>query len=138
MKQGNLFVPTEVVWASCKEISRPCLATLWWKPASCQSSYTVLRTGAYRRQTLHSFLGELSKRLLQLRRWHSNTPASIVIVLGSARALCLTRKLNFLWKISTVDHSETVSSLTLTSLSDDIDSVCLIRECRNLEQYFHK
>ena len=44
--------------------------------------------------------------------------------------LCLTRKLNFLRKISSVDHSETASSLTLTSFSDDIDSVCLIRECR--------
>ena len=88
-------------------------------------------------QTLDSFLGELSKRLLKLPRWYSNTPASIVIGLGSARALCLTRKLNFLRKISSDDHSETVSSLTLASLSDDIDSVCLIRECRDLEQHFH-
>ena len=60
-----------------------------------------------------------------------------MIGLGSARALCLTRKLNFLRKISSDDHSETVSSLTLASLSDDIDSVCLIRECRDLEQHFH-
>ena len=43
-------------------------------------------------QALDSFLGELSKRLLKLPRWYSNTPASIVIGLGSARALCLTRK----------------------------------------------
>ena len=47
------------------------------------------------------------------------------------------QKLNFLRKISSNDHSETVSSLTLASLSDDIDSVCLIRECRDLEQHFH-
>ena len=49
-------------------------------------------------QMLDSFLGELSKRLLKLPRWYSTTPASIVIGLRSARALCLTRKLNFLKK----------------------------------------
>jgi len=49
-------------------------------------------------QMLDSFLGELSKRLLKLPRWYSNTPASIVIGLRSARALSLTRKLNFLKK----------------------------------------
>ena len=81
-------------------------------------------------QALDSFLGELSKRLLKLPRWYSNTPASIVIGLGSARALCLTRKLNFLKNISSDDHSETVSSRTLASLSDDVDSICLVRECR--------
>ena len=40
----------------------------------------------------------------------------------------------FLRKISIDNHSE---SQTLRSLSDDIDSVCLIREYRNLEQFFH-
>ena len=88
-------------------------------------------------QMLDSFLGELSKRLLKLPRWYSNTPASIVVGLMSARALCLTRKLNFLRKISIDKYSETLSSQTLRSLSDDIDSVCLIRECRDLEQFFH-
>ena len=85
-------------------------------------------------QMLDSFLGELSKRLLKLPRCYSNTPASIVIGLRSARALCLTRKLNFLKKI-TDSNSETVSSRTLTSLSDDLDSVCLICECRDLEKF---
>ena len=94
----------------------------------------VLGTGAYRRTQYTSFLGELSKRLLKLPRWYSNTPASIVIGLGSARALCLTRKLNFFRKISSDDHSEIVSSLTLASLSDDI---CLSHECQDLEKYLH-
>ena len=88
-------------------------------------------------QALDSFLGELSKRLLKLPIWYSNTPASIVIALGSASPLCLNRKLNFLKKISSDDNSETVSSRTLASLSDDVDSICLVRECRDLEQYFH-
>ena len=46
------------------------------------------------------------------------------------------RKLNFLAKISAAENSDTLSTQTLTSLSDDIDSVCLIRECRDLEEYF--
>ena len=88
-------------------------------------------------QMLDSFLGELSKRLLRLPRWYSNTPASIVVGLMSARALCLTRKLNFLRKISIDGYSETMSSRTFRCLSDDLDSICLIRECRDLDQFFH-
>lgn len=87
-------------------------------------------------QVLDSFLGELSKRLLKLPQWYSNTPASIVAGQRSARALCLTRKLNFLKKISAVESRETLSAQTITSLSDDINSTCLVRECRDLEQYF--
>ena len=82
-------------------------------------------------------LRRTQKEAPKLPRWYSNTPASIVIGLGSARALCLTRKLNFLKKICSDNHSETVSSRTLASLSDDVDSICLVRECRDLEQYFH-
>ena len=33
-------------------------------------------------------------------------------------------------------HNEAVSSRTLASLSDDLDSICLIRECRDLDNYF--
>ena len=67
---------------------------------------------------------------------YTNTPASIVIGLGSARAMCLTRKLSFLRKMCSEDHNEAVSSRTLASLSDDLDSICLIRECRDLDNYF--
>ena len=83
-------------------------------------------------EILDSFLGELCKRLLKLPKWYTNTPASesIVIGLGSARAMCLTRKLSFLRKMCSEDHNEAVSSRTLASLSDDLDSICLIRECR--------
>ena len=84
-------------------------------------------------EILDSFLGELCKRLLKLPKWYTNTPASIVIGLGSARAMCLTRKLSFLRKMCSEDHIEAVSSRTLASLSDDLDSICLIRECRDLD-----
>ena len=80
-------------------------------------------------QVLDSFLGELSKRLLKLPQWYSNTPACIAAGQRSARALCLTRKLNFLQKILAKDTNEAVSAQTLASLSDDINSTCLVREC---------
>ncbi len=87
-------------------------------------------------QLLDSFLGELSKRLLKLPQWYSNTPASIVAGQRSAKALCLTRKLNFLKRISANETSVSLSAQTLASLTDDVNSTCLARECRDLEQYF--
>ena len=55
----------------------------------------------------------------------------------SARALCLTRKLNFLRKISIDRYSETMSSQTIRCLSYNLDSICLIHECCDLDQFFH-
>ncbi len=63
-------------------------------------------------------------------------PASIVAGQRSARALCLARKLNFLKRISANETSVSLSVQTLTSLTDDVNSTCLARECRDLEQYF--
>ena len=102
-----------------------CLTHLdvWW----CLSHSSI--------QMLDSFLGELSKRLLKLPQWYSNTPATIVAGQRSARALCLTRKLNFLKKISASETSGSLSAQTITSLSDDINSVCLVREYRSLEHH---
>ena len=90
---------------------------------------------------------DTSTRLLP-RRTHQETPEAPTMVFKhpsmhsscdgqrSARALCLTKKLNFLQKISAKDTNEAVSAQTLTSLSDDINSTCLVRECRDLEHYF--
>ena len=49
---------------------------------------------------LYSLLGELSKRILRLPKWHSNTAAMVVLDWGSARATCLERKLCFLHRIT--------------------------------------
>ena len=75
------------------------------------------RTGVYQRllQLLNS-LGEISKRLLMLSVWYSNTPASIVIGMQTARALCHTRKLQFLRKVAADNSSETVNSKTFLCL----------------------
>ena len=89
-------------------------------------------------KALNSFLGELCKRILRLPKWYSNTATMIVMDLPSAEACCLIRKLRFLRRIT--DHSpvnaDTLSSRMLFALSDDIESVCLIRECLELEDHF--
>ena len=59
----------------------------------------------------------------------------IVMDCLSAEARCLTRKLCFLRRIT--DSSDTLSSQTLFALSDDIESVCLIRECLELEEHLN-
>ena len=86
-------------------------------------------------KALNSFLGELCKRALRLPKWYSNTASMIVMDCKSAEALCLTRKLCFLLQIT--DSSDTISSRTLVALSNDIESVCLIRECVELEEHLN-
>ena len=85
---------------------------------------------------LNSFLAELCKRVLRLPKWYSNTASMIVMDCLSAKARCLTRKLCFLRRI-TDSSSDTLSSQTLFALSDDIESVCLIRECLELEEHLN-
>ena len=91
-------------------------------------------------KVLNSFLGELGKRsrALRLPKWYSNTASMIVMDMLSAEARCLIRKLCFLRRIT--DHSsviaDTLSSQILFALSDDIKSVCLVRECLELEEHF--
>ena len=62
----------------------------------------------------------------------------IVMDMLSAEARCLIRKLCFLRRIT--DHSsvnaDTLSSQILFALSDDIESVCLVHECLELEDQF--
>ena len=87
-------------------------------------------------KTLNSFLGELCERVLGLPKWYSNTASMIVMDCLSAEAHCLTRKLCFLRRI-TDSCSDTLSSQTLFALSDDIESVCLIRECLELEEHIN-
>ena len=88
----------------------------------------------------NSFLGELGKRsrALRLPKWYSNTASMIVMDMLSAETRYLIRKLCFLRRIT--DHSsviaDTLSSQILFALSDDIKSVCLVRECLELEEHF--
>ena len=115
---------------SCRSVVETCVMPILlygcenW--SLCDSSLKVL----------NSFLGELGKRALRLPKWYSNTASMIVMDMLSAEARCLIRKLCFLQRIT--DHSsviaDTLSSQILFALSDDIKSVCLDRECLELEE----
>ena len=69
---------------------------------------------------LHSLLGELSKWILRLPKWYSNTAAMVVLDWGSARARCLERKLCFLHRITKDLDTATdrLSSHMFCALSD--------------------
>ena len=82
---------------------------------------------------LDSFIGELSKRLLKFPQWFSNTPATIICGLRSARCMCLCRKLSFLHKIISDDGKCPISSEVFKALCDDSASLCLVKECKHLE-----
>ena len=87
---------------------------------------------------LHSLLGELSKRILRLLKWYSNTAAMVVLDWDSARARCLERKLCFLHRITKdLDTAtDSLSSHMFCAFSDNIESTCLVLECLELEDYF--
>ena len=87
-------------------------------------------------KALNSFLGKLCKRILKLPKWYSNTTTMIVMDLQSAEARCVIRKLRFLRLITDHSPADTLNSRMLFALSDDIESVCLIRECLELEDHF--
>ena len=111
---------------SCRSLIETCVVPILlygcenW--SLCDSSLKIL----------NSFLGEFCKRILKLPKWYSNTASMIVLDCPSAEARCLTWKLCFLRRItdqSSASHADTLSSRILLALSDDIESVCLIREC---------
>ena len=84
-------------------------------------------------EKLESFLGEVSKRLLQLPRWYNNTPATVICGFKSITSHCLCRKLNYLHKLTNEERSGNIGNETFKALLDDVESICLVRECRELE-----
>ena len=124
--QGDLSPP------SCRSVVETCICPILFY--GCENLFL---NGAVL-NLLHSLLGELSKRILRLPKWYSNTAAMVVLNWGSARAMCLERKLCFLHRITKdLDTAANrLSSHMFCALSDDIESTCLIRECLELEDYF--
>ncbi len=78
---------------------------------------------------------ELVKRMLKRPKHHSNTAALTVVEVPTMRCKVLERKLGFLQTVLKGAPS-TLSGRTLFALSDDMDSLCLVRECRELEEKF--
>ncbi len=86
-------------------------------------------------QQLEACLGELPKRALRWPKHHSNTAAVTALEMGSARFRLLVRNLGFLKRITT-DGGTGVGPAALRSMVDDVDSLCLVRQCRELEESF--
>ena len=84
---------------------------------------------------LDTCLGELAKRALRWPKHFSNTAAVMALEVESARSRLLVRKLGFLRQIL-IDGGTGVGHAVLKSMVDDVNSLCLVRECRELEESF--
>ena len=87
---------------------------------------------------LDSFIGELSKRILNQPKWYDNTAAMLCMGWGSIRALCFSRKAGFLHRITsdTPISEQRLGQQTLRALADDTSSILLIKECEELDDHF--
>ncbi len=92
----------------------------------------VLCTNSLKR--LECFQGELTKRILKLPRWYPNTAACIALGWHSIHAICTIRKLKYLLKITTKEDN--IAYRAYSSLVDDVESLCIVKECRELEGIF--
>ena len=90
-------------------------------------------------EDLESFIGELAKRTLKWPKHFSNTAALVTLDLHSAKSYLLQRKLTFLRRQLTSDSfdSNRIGVVAMKSLSDDPESLCLVKECRELESHFN-
>ena len=84
---------------------------------------------------LESFQAELVKRVLKWPSHHSNTAAIAVLDVPTMKCRVLVRKLSFLRRVMASD-TESLSGSMVLSLCDDVESICLVRECRELEECF--
>ena len=76
---------------------------------------------------LESFQGELAKRILKWPKYHSNT---IALELPT---IILLRKLAFLQRLLR-DDAVGVGVEVLHTCVDDIETLCLVKECVELEE----
>jgi len=90
-------------------------------------------------EDLESFIGELAKITLKWPKHFSNTEALVTLDLHSAKSYLLQRKLTFLRRQLTSDSfdSNRIGVVAMKSLSDDPESLCLVKECRELESHFN-
>ena len=84
---------------------------------------------------LECFQGELAKRALRWPAHLSNTAAVVTQGLPSIRCEVLVRKFGLLLKLLDVG-AVGVGASVFHCLLNDVSSTCVIRECRDLEEYF--
>ena len=86
-------------------------------------------------QKLEKFQGEMAKRILKLPKWFSNTAAKIAMGWSSMNVICTIRKLKLLSRTTTKEDG--VTSRAFSSLVDDVESLCLVKQCTELEGELH-
>ena len=79
---------------------------------------------------IDSFQGEITKRILHFPKWYSNTAAIVALGWKSLHSIC-TRKLRFLHRVMT--NQENICHHAFSAMADNIESLSLVRECRELE-----
>ena len=112
---------------SAKSIIETCVI-----PILLYGSENWILTGALT-DKLDRFLGEISKRVLRWPKYHSNTAALVVLGMESVKSRVLSRKLGFL-KRKIGRDSVGVGGEVVRVLMDDTESLCLAKECRELEE----
>lgn len=80
---------------------------------------------------LESFQGEIAKKILHLPKWYSNTAAIIALGWNSLHSICTIKKLKFLHRVMT--NEESICHRAFSAMVDDVESMSLVRECRELE-----
>ena len=84
---------------------------------------------------LEAFQGELVKRVLKWPKHHSNTAAITAFEMPTMKSRLLVTKLGFLRRVME-SSSGNFSGRVLEALCDDVESMCLVKECRELEESF--
>ena len=82
---------------------------------------------------LEKFQGELAKRVLRWPRHHSNTAAVVAVGLESVKSRVLGLKLGFLQRVLD-GGAELVSGRVVESCEEGVSSLCLVKECEDLEE----
>ena len=85
---------------------------------------------------LEAFLGELAKRALKWPQHLSNSCAILALDMETMKSRILCRKLSFLHSLLQEDATG-VGAAVMKSLSDDVESLCLVKECCELESTYY-
>ena len=83
---------------------------------------------------LECFQGILAKSILKLPQWCPNIAACIALGWDYIHSICTIRKLKCLSKIATKENS--IAYRAFSSLVDDVESLCIVKECKELEGRF--
>ena len=84
---------------------------------------------------LEAFQAKLVKRVLKWPKYHSNIAAAAALDMPTMKCRVLERKLGLLMRVMAGD-TDSLSGSILLAMCDDVESICLVRECREMEEHF--